>query len=220
MSGVPDAWRVGGGRVEALTLPAYPDRYVIPGIRAAALDVPDAPVCVLPGAHHPHWRDHALLLVADVAVRVTPWATWYCAPGFLGSAVWGGCAWGVAEVALIRSDADPPSALRTALHEAWHLCEEHVRPDLLADLDARLALGPAWPGDYLGTPCERRARAFASFGGYLVEGGRVTVGGSGTPFESDLFWYVFSGGLAAEVQALRAPRKPGLLRRAAALLAG
>lgn len=211
-----NAWRIAEGRVEPVVLPEPPDYYVVPGIRAAALDSTMlVPVRVLPGAHHSEWA-YALPLVEEVATRITPWATWYAAPGFFGSASWGGCAWSAEGVALVLSTADPVHAVSVALHEAWNLAEEHVARARLAALDARLSQGPDWPGEYHPRTVERRARAFAAFGSYLIEGGRMAVEGPGVPPEVTLFWAIFSGALGREVTEARISKQPCLLRRTAA----
>lgn len=200
------AYRVAGGRVETLTLPEHPAAFTVPGpIHKEAHDGKLVRVSLSPGAEHEHYAMHALPLVVDIATRITPWATWYLAPGFFGCDGWTGTAWGDEEVAVCRTTVSPPHAAENALHEAWHLAEALIRPALWAELDARLDHGPAWPGDYYPKPCERRARTFAHFGMMMVEGGRLVVGGKHVPSEVALFWHVFDGAFGREVMSARKP---------------
>ena len=110
----------------------------------------------------------------------------------------------------------------TAHHEIWHLAEAMMSSAVLTDLDACLADGPPWPGDYLSRPCERRARAYESFAMMLEEGCRVIVEGRGVPPEIQLFWGVFSGGFGREVMFALAPKRrplrPPLSERLRALM--
>ena len=86
--------------------------------------------------------------------------------------------------------------------------------EALAELDAQLGGGPAWPGSYFPEIRERRARAFAHFGMLMTEGVRISVSGPGVPKEIQIFWHVMSGRFGEEVMASRAvPPPPGLLRR-------
>jgi hypothetical protein len=86
---------------------------------------------------------------------------------------------------------------------------------VLAELDAQLATGACWPGEYYPQPCERRARAFAHFAMLMTEGCRQVVSGPHAPAEIQLFWTVYSGEFGAEIMRRRAPKPPqkGLLRR-------
>ena len=204
-------WRIGEGRIQEMSLPAPPEFLTVPG--------PDVPcptgawksVNLLPGDEHPDWHEHTLPLIAHVACTVAPWATWWIAPSFSDHAT--GISWGHADQAVLSSSVPPPDALSLVLHEAWHLAEAYVRPDLLAALDRQLASGPRWPGSYWSDVRERRARAFASWGTYSIEGGRTVVDGPGALLESQLFWKLLSGELGTEVLAGRVPERPSLLSR-------
>jgi hypothetical protein len=212
------AWQIFDGRIKALTLPQYPDWYYLPeGVTSPASDGALAPVHLIPGEHHEDYESFTLPIIAEIAIRCTPWATWYLSPKFFDCASYGGKTWREAEIAICHTTSHPPFAISTAYHEAWHLAEWHLRPDLLAALDARLATGPDWPGDYYPRPCERRARAFSYFAMSLIEGCRAVVAGPAAPIESQIFWLVYSGTFGREMIAARSPKR-GIIPRAMGLL--
>ncbi|WP_442036503.1 hypothetical protein [Microvirga sp. 2MCAF35] len=64
----------------------------------------------------------------------------------------------------------PPTILIAACHEAWHAIEERLSEDMIAAVDRDL--GPAFfdGAPYFGNPEERRARAFETWCGRLLEG--------------------------------------------------
>lgn len=212
------AWRIAGGAVTALELPPHPNYYQPPEhLPGYGLDGQQVSVMLLPGRVHSDFEAHALSMVAEVATRITPWTTWYAAPGWFGSAEFGGQAWWKKNVAILKATLDPPAAVHVAYHEAWHLCEDRMSPEVLAELDAALAAGPAWPGDYHPRPKERRARAFACFAMLLTEGCRLPMVPGG-PSEAALFWHVYSGAFARELLASPPERKVTLRQRAASML--
>lgn len=214
------AYRIKDGELTAFELPEPPLAFAVP--EPVASEGPTGEVLrPLPGHVDPEQTEHAVLLAHEVAVRVTPWATWYFAPQFNPECMessFGGITWREAAVSIVRLNMSPGNILSLTLHEAWHLCEGMVAPEALADLDAQLATGPAWPGDYYPLPWERRARAFAAFGVAMTEGMRMTVSGPHVPHEVRLFWHVFDGSFAGEVMRTRNRPAPGRLRRALATI--
>ena len=209
------AWQISGGEVDVLELPPHPDSYYVPeGVTCQALDTQKPePVCLVSGAHDPDYESFTLPLVAEIARRVTPWSVWYLAPAFFGGEGWRGMAWSACEVAICRTHVAPVDALSIAFHEAWHLAEGLLRRDILDALDARLATGPPWPGDYYPRVKERRARAFTHFAMMLTEGCQQVAVGPSVPYEVGLFWSVYNGDFGREVMQARAPRRPGTLSR-------
>ncbi|WP_284943738.1 hypothetical protein [Acidisoma cladoniae] len=211
------AWRLSGGVIETLELPPHPEWFYVPDITSKG-----SPVCLIPGHHNSDYETFTLPLIAEIACRLTPWSTWYLAPGFFDCHLCSGKAWGEIEVVVCRTDINPPHSVANAYHESWHLAEALLRPDLLAALDARLASGPAWPGDYYPQACERRARAFEHFAMLFDEGCRQIIAGDHVPSEIQLFWYVYSGGFGREIMSKRAskraPRRSGILSRMKASL--
>jgi hypothetical protein len=159
------AYRVRGGQVEAIELPAYPEYFRVPGLPDHCYGTGEtAPVEILQGSHEAHFESFTLPVIADIAETLTPWATWYLCTGWTGRGDSGGMAWGRSEVAMVTTTTEPVHAVATAYHEAWHLVEELMDKSVLARLDAQLGTGPAWPTDlrkpdhgYWGKACERRA---------------------------------------------------------------
>ena len=212
------AYKVSGGRVNPFELPEHPEFFHVPGIQITDHEGNPIPVVLVPGNEHEHYRDFALVRVARIATKLTPWATWYLAPGYTGcdkiSHPTIGMAWRESEVTICRTTLAPVHAMATALHEAWHLCELMICDERIRALDLRLADGPAWPGTYYPEAWERRARAFASFGMLIVESpgmadafaAQVAMGAA--PPEIEIYWHVISGAFGKEIMAARQPPPP------------
>lgn len=204
------AYRIASGGLEEIPIPESGYELAeVPGV--AALRNGDRP-------ERADFRDYALPVIAGLSAQITPWATWYAAPAFTGSQDgigWVGHVWCGRGVAALLSTSHSPYVVSACLHEAWHLCEDEIRPDLLSQLDAQLATGMAVPSGVFSSAWERRARAFEHFASYMIEGGRMNVAGEHIPFEVRLFWHVFSGDFGCEVMRARAATspKPGRLRR-------
>lgn len=163
------AYRLADGAVEEIEIPAE-------GLEVATSRRDLAqPLHLLTGYEDPHWRSYSLPVVAELAQRLTPWATWWAAHGFSGSAYVSGRAWLWSGVAVVRSTLDPWNAVWVALHEAWHLADDWITLDERQAMDAAIARGPSWPTPYLGDPWERRARLFQSWAVALHEGGSTIV---------------------------------------------
>lgn len=213
------AWRISGGKTEMIEIPDVlpgPQIWRVPeNVHVSAMNGETAPLCLLPGQENDCFESIALPLIEEIASRVMPWGTLYCAPLHTGGADCGGQAFCKHDVAIVRTNSIAPYAVRAAFHESWHLAEELMSSQILEDIDTRLmSAGPAWTGDYLPRRCERRARAFESFCTYITEGGRVHVFDS-SPVELKIFWSVYNGDFGREIMQLRKPKlqKRSLLRR-------
>jgi hypothetical protein len=204
------AWRFASGEIEMLTLPPHPDFYYPPeGLKNVAVGTQEMmPAHLISGEHASDFESYCLPVICDIATDLTPWTTWYLSSSYFGAGTCSGCAWGSQDVAAVRSCHRPVGTIATAYHEAWHLAEARMSATILEKLDAQLATGPDWPGEYLNRPCERRARAFSSFCMLMVEGARQVVTGPGAPLEIELFWHVFGGDFGREVVRHRAEAEP------------
>lgn len=192
------AWRIAGGRTDAIDLPDWPGpAYIVHNITIEKGDGP-GPVGLCVGGEDENFEVFTLPIVAEIAARLTPWACWYWAPGWDAMEHYGGHAWGTDSLAVCCCALEPVRAVSTAFHEAWHLAEALIRPDLLADLDRQLATGPSWPGDYWPRAKERRARAFENFAMAALEGCRLEIGPLAAP-EVAIFGRVFNGEFGREI---------------------
>ncbi len=120
--------------------------------------------CAIDGKEDPYWTKGTLDAVVEMVTRMTPHATWYCAPSFFGCAAigggWSGQAHMLTDVAFVRTDRDARGTLSTALHEAWHVVERLLNREERTAVDAAVLRGGLWADHYNHAPIERRARAF------------------------------------------------------------
>lgn len=196
------AYKIGAAGIEEMELPGGGLEVAVSRCDLAA------PLWLLPGYADPHWPSYSLAAVAELAQRLTPWATWYAAPSYSGSAEVLGSAWIRQGVAVVSSAQDPRSAVSTAYHEAWHLADDHLSLAERQAMDAAIARGPAWPTLYLANPWERRARLFQNWALVLHEGGCVSADRRAP--ESLVMARVYSGELGRRVVARLAGRRaPG-----------
>lgn len=187
------AYRLASGAVQEVEIPAG-------GLEVATSRRDLArPLHLLTGHEDTGWRSFSLPAVAEVAQRLTPWATWWAAPRYTGSADEAGRAWWRSGVAVLRSTLDPWNAVAVAHHEAWHLADDHLTLEERQTMDAAIARGPAWPTNYLADPWERRARLFASWAMTIYEGGSARLDRRAP--ELDVMSRVYSGDLGRRVLA-------------------
>jgi len=148
-----------------------------------------------PGDPNPN-DDWARGAIVAALARIVPWARIVIAPAVRrdGRQVQGVA---VAGNAVISGARYTPNQLDTAYHEAWHLLEAELCAEALAPLDAALAHGQPWPGDYLPRHVERRARAFAALALAADEGLPI----HGTCPATDLLVRGYTGQLAEQIQA-------------------
>ncbi|WP_338928187.1 hypothetical protein WDZ11_00240 (plasmid) [Roseomonas mucosa] len=210
------------GRVERVRIPA--DGLALDILGDTHEDLPRT--MMLAGPEHEHWHGWSLQHVAEIAERMVPWTTWLCAPKFFGceaiarDAAFAGYAWTRPGVVLLRTCYGARDTIRTALHEAWHVAEEHLSPAEIAIVQAACDAGPSYPeGSYHARPFEQRAQSFEDWAAAVwATGGTPPAAKPGTLL--GIFARVYSGELGRDVarrrraSANRMP--PALLRQAAA----
>jgi hypothetical protein len=157
---------------------------------------------LLDGDEDSHWQSWTLDQVAEITTRCAPWAATWCAPRVEDAEgkSWGGwCSPGCRTLAVAnRWSAD--FSIGTAFHEAGHAVDGYLLPGAHAVLDAATA-DVAWPGAYLASASERRARYLEHTSMSLLHGAVLhSVPGSAV----ELAHQFFTGGLGREIVAAQA----------------
>ena len=123
----------------------------------------------------------------------------------------GGQAWRDDGVVLVSGWGSTSSALAILHHEIWHVIEDDLDPEDKAAIGAEVSRGIPFPGTYLDSLTERRARAYDAWASAQDEGWRpATLWGVPLRRVDRIWSYVYGGGLAADKAAGR-PIKPRLL---------
>jgi hypothetical protein len=133
---------------------------------------PGTDLIALPGTEHADFECYTLHVIADIATRLAPWATWYCSPDAIDGADIGpetyGMCFGTCDVVWLRTSRHPNEAIEAAFHEAYHSCERWMTGDEINALRIASERGP-WIerrsayNEYWCQGHEVRARAFASW---------------------------------------------------------
>ncbi len=180
-------WRLAAGRwterkIEGTSLELAELRHA-PGI-----EIP----CAVDGDEDRHWPS-TQVLVAELASRIVPHCTWYCAPAFFACESpdrrWSGLALLVPDVVLLRTSLGERQAVVTAYHEAWHVLERYLTRAEREAVDAAIRAGGEWQGDYYNNHQERRARAFEHWSMHRHETGvEPRTGGVGRLLDAVHRW--------------------------------
>ena len=207
-------YRIRAGEVRRAAIPMEGMRIRLPG------EQPGQELLALSGTEQPHWQDHTLEVVRQLATRLTPWATWWIAPEFerLGAAGYGGEAHTYRDVVVVTAQMTRRYTVFLALHEAWHAAEKRLRAEEFDAVDRAVLGGHDWRDGYFNSRVERRANLFADWSLVALETGRPMVD-KARP-ETAVFQLVFSGGLAlrlARQGSIPASRMSQDLRAAAAV---
>lgn len=181
------AYRVRAGQVRRVRIPA--DGLLVPTPGALT---EEGHVRLFQGNQEAHWQEHTLAVVRGIATRVTPWATWWLAPG-MRRADHAGEAHCYRETVVLRMDLSRRYTVTVAFHEAWHLAEQYLDASEIMAVQSCLAGGHDWKDDYYGSAVERRANLFADWSMCAMETGRPLVD-KRRP-ETVVFQLVYSGGL-------------------------
>jgi len=93
------------------------------------------------GDEHPDWISHTLPQPTEIATRLTPWATWFCAPSIPTPEDWvtyGGMAYKKQTAVWLLSCQSTLVAVQLAFHEAMHLAEDFLTLSEMQTLNAGL----------------------------------------------------------------------------------
>ena len=182
-------------------------------LRASAEDMPED--C--------HWRAWTLDRVAEIVGRCAPWCVTWCAPAILHDGEdWGGRCLAGCQILAISTSASASHGVSLAYHECGHACDGYLLPGPQAVLDAATSIMD-WPGEYLASPEERRARLIQHVCMVLDHGAALHIlPGSAT----ETAWQIYTGDMArqrdaalAAAEAARvAAARPSLFRRAKELV--
>lgn len=182
---------------------------------------------LLSGDENENWRPWTMTRVAEIVARCAPWVTTWCGPHIAcdddGDTCGGRCLPG-SQVLAIATGPSAPFAMGTAYHEVGHALCAYLLPGALATLDAATG-GLDWPGAYLSSRDERRAR-FIEHSCMALDAGAMLHLAPGSATETA--WQVYSGDIArqrdaaieAREAAMISASRPSLFRRARELVHG
>jgi hypothetical protein len=138
---------------------------IAPGGGISEYDIPPAGMLIgggfrlLDGREDEHWQPWTLDQVAGITTRCAPWTTTWCAPVIEDAEgeSWDGWCFAGCRTLAVATRWSAHYSLATAFHEAGHACDGHLLPHVREVLDSATA-DTDWPGDYLASGSERRAR--------------------------------------------------------------
>jgi hypothetical protein len=114
---------------------------------------------LLDGPEDEYWHGWTLDQVAEIRARCAPWTTLWCGPRIKhddDQMCDGRCLPGCQTLA-VATRWCAAYTLATTYHECAHALDGYLVPKARATLDAATA-AMDWPGEYLASPAERRAR--------------------------------------------------------------
>ncbi|CAO3460770.1 hypothetical protein [Azospirillum argentinense] len=158
--------------------------------------------------------------ITALTARCCPWVNCHIGPNLYvtdllsgtNGAFWGYYHPNVGEYGsiFVNTELRTDRVIETTHHEIWHIVRPCLRREALAAVDAHVQRGSRWANHaYLNEADERRARAYAHYAMLWDEGCSVPVDtsdidigrlGLGKMDHLRVFWSVYSGGAAREIQ--------------------
>jgi hypothetical protein len=158
------------------------------------------------GVEDSAWESHTLTQVAEIATRLTPWTTWFCAPSIPGGADWidtKGTAYVRQSSAWVLSSLSTIEAVRFALHEAMHLAEDWLTADELQVINdgmvSTLDLAAGDYNSYYASAIEVRANAFMHWAMTYWLRGKLPEYRRGMPADERVWTMIMRGDLGLRV---------------------